>query len=128
METFIIGYMIVNEIAGVAMAVGYVKYLRKSGFFIQRKIEKWRSRNSFTDKVFWDSFSYLEKALKEAKQRGNTELPIVAMTSLDYTYDTIKEYLNPNTTDAPLYVVKYLYLPTYQEMIDSYGIKIIPIY
>lgn len=45
METFIISYMIANEVIGVVMAVGFVKYLRKSGFFIQRKIEKWRSKN-----------------------------------------------------------------------------------
>ena len=32
METFIIGYMIMNEIVGVAIAIGYVKYLQKSGF------------------------------------------------------------------------------------------------
>lgn len=45
METFIISYMIANEVVGVVMAVGFVKYLRKSGFFIQRKIAKWRSKN-----------------------------------------------------------------------------------
>ena len=27
MEAFIINYMIINEIAGIAMAVGYIKYL-----------------------------------------------------------------------------------------------------
>ena len=128
METFIIGYMIMNEVAGVAMAVGFIKYLRKNGFFIQRKIEKWRSGRPFIDREFWDAFNYLENALKEAKQKGKTELPICAMTTLDEAYCIIKTDLNPNTTDAPLYVVKYLYLPAYQEMIDSYGIKIIPVY
>lgn len=34
METFIVGYMIANGIVGVVMAIGFVKYLRKSGFFI----------------------------------------------------------------------------------------------
>lgn len=52
METFIISYMIANEVVGVVMAVGFVKYLRKSGFFIQRKIAKWRSNKPFTDREF----------------------------------------------------------------------------
>lgn len=128
METFIIGYMIVNEVAGVAMAVGFVKYLRQSGFFIQRKIAKWRSGKPFVDREFWDAFRYLENALKEAKQKGHTELPVVSMTTLDEAYAIIKTDINPNTTDAPLYVVKYLYLPAYQEMIDNYGIRIVRIY
>lgn len=51
METFIISYMIANEVVGVVMAVGFVKYLRKSGFFIQRKIAKWRSKNLI---VMWN--------------------------------------------------------------------------
>lgn len=53
MEAFIIGYMIANEVIGIVMAVGFVKYLRKSGFFIQRKITKWRSNKPFTDREFW---------------------------------------------------------------------------
>lgn len=52
MGAFIIGYMIANEVVGVVMAVGFVKYLRKSGFFIQRKIVKWRSNKPFTDREF----------------------------------------------------------------------------
>lgn len=52
METFIISYMIANEVVGVVMAVGFVKYLRKSGFFIQRKIEKWRSKKPDSDVEF----------------------------------------------------------------------------
>ena len=45
MEAFIIGYMIINEIAGVAMAVGYINHLKKNDYFMQRKIKKWRSKN-----------------------------------------------------------------------------------
>ena len=128
METFITIYMIANEVAGVVMAVGFVKYLRKSGFFIQRKIAKWRSNNSFTDWQFWEAFTYFENALKEAKKQGKTELHIPALSTLDEAYCILKDDINPNISNAPLYVVKYLYLPAYQEMIDSYRIKIIPIY
>lgn len=39
METFIIGYMIANEIAGIVMAVGFVKYLRKSGFLFSARLQ-----------------------------------------------------------------------------------------
>ena len=56
METFIIGYMIMSEVAGVAMAVGYIKYLQKSGYFMQRKIEKWRSKKPDSDVEFLDCF------------------------------------------------------------------------
>ena len=45
MGAFIIGYMIVNEVAGIAMTISYVDYLKKSGYFIQRKIKKWRSKS-----------------------------------------------------------------------------------
>ena len=128
METFIIGYMIANEVVGVAMAVGFVKYLCKSGFFIQRKIVKWRSNKPFTDWQFWEAFSYFENALKEAKKQGKTELYIPALSTLDEAYCILMDDINPDISDAPLYVVKYLYLPAYQEMIDSYGIKIIPVY
>lgn len=128
METFIISYMIANEIVGVVMAVGFVKYLRKSGFFIQRKIVKWRSNKPFTDREFWDAFNYFENALKEAKKQGKTELHIPALSTLDEAYCILMDDIKPYVSDAPLYVVKYLYLPAYQEMIDSYGIKIIPIY
>lgn len=128
METFIIGYMIINEIVGVAIAIGYVKYLQKSGYFIQKKIEKWRSSRPFIDREFWDAFNYFENALKEAKQKGKTELPICAMSTLDDAYCILMDDINPDTTDAPSYVVEHLYYPSYQEMIDSYKIKIIPVY
>lgn len=128
METFIIGYMIMDEVAGVAMAIGYVKYLQKSGFFIQRKIAKWRSNKPFTDREFWTAFNYFENALKEAKKQGKTELHIPTLSTLDEAYCILMDDINPDISDAPLYIVKYLYLPAYQEMIDSYGIKIIPIY
>ena len=128
MGAFIIGYMIANEVVGVVMAVGFVKYLRKSGFFIQRKIVKWRSNKPFTDREFWIAFNYFENALKEAKKQGKTELHIPALSTLDKAYCILMDDINPDISDAPLYIVKYLYLPAYQEMIDSYGIKIIPVY
>ena len=62
--------MIVNEVAGIAMAVSYVDYLKKSGYFIQRKIKKWRSKKPYSDVKFWTAFNLLEKALKEAKNEG----------------------------------------------------------
>lgn len=128
MEAFIIGYMIANEVVGVVMAVGFVKYLRKSGFFIQRKIAKWRSNKPFTDREFWTAFNYFGNALKEAKKQGKTELHIPALSTLDEAYCILMGDINPDISDAPLYIVKHLYLPAYQEMIDSYGIKIIPVY
>ena len=120
METFIVGYMIANEIAGVVMAVGFVKYLRK--------IAKWRSNKPFTDREFWDAFNYFENALKEAKKQGKTELRIPALSTLDEAYCILMDDINPDISDAPLYVVVHLYSPAYQKMIDSYGIKIIPVY
>lgn len=128
MKTFIIGYIIVNEIAGVAMAVGFVKYLRKSGFFIQRKIAKWRSKKPDSDVEFWDAFNFLEKALKEAKEKGKTELCIIQWTTLDDAWDILEADLGGIFTNVPFYVVKNLYRPAYQEMIDWYGIEIKHIY
>ena len=128
MEAFIIGYMIANEVVGVVMAVGFVKYLRKSGFFIQRKITKWRSNKPLTDWQFWEAFNYFENALKEAKKQGETELYIPALSTLDEAYCILIDDINPDISDAPSYVVEHLYLPAYQKMIDSYGIKIIPVY
>lgn len=125
MEAFIIGYMIINEIAGVAMAAGYINHLKKNGYFIQRKIKKWRSKKPFTDREFWDAFNYFENALKEAKKQGKTELHIPALSTLDEAYCILMDDISPDISNAPLYVVKYLYLPAYQEMIDSYRIKII---
>lgn len=128
METFITIYMIANEVAGVVMAVGFVKYLRKSGFFIQRKIAKWRSNNSFTDWQFWEAFTYFENALREAKKQGKTKLYIPALSTLDEAYCILMDDINPDISDAPPYVVAHLYSPAYQKMIDSYGIEIIPVY
>ena len=128
METFIIGYMIANEIVGVVMAAGYINHLKKNGYFMQRKIEKWRSKKPFTDREFWDAFNYFENALKEAKKQGKTELHIPALSTLDEAYCILMDDINPDISNAPLYVIKYLYLPAYQEMIDSYRIKIIPVY
>lgn len=125
METFIIGYMIANEVAGVAMAIGYVKYLQKSGYFMQRKIEKWRSKKPYCDVEFWDAFNLLEKALKEVKEKGKTELCIIQWTTLDDAWDILENDLGGIFTNVPFYVVKNLYRPAYQEMIDKYGIKII---
>lgn len=124
MKTFIIGYMIMNEVAGVAMAIGYVKYLQKSGYFMQRKIEKWRSKKPYCDVEFWDAFNLLEKALKEAKEKGQTELCIIQWTPLDDAWDILQDDLGGIFTNVPSYVVKNLYRPAYQEMIDKYGIKI----
>ena len=125
MEAFIIGYMIANEIVGVVMAVGFVKYLRKSGFFIQRKIAKWRSKKPYNDVEFWTAFNLLEKALKKAKSEGKKELYIVSKTTLDDAWRILQSNLIGDIlTKAPFYVVKNLYRPAYQEMIDWYGIEI----
>lgn len=129
METFIIGYMIMNEVAGVAMAIGYVKYLQKSGYFMQRKIEKWRSKKPCSDVEFWTAFNLLEEALKEAKSEGKKELYIVSKTTLDDAWRILQSNLIGDIlTKAPFYVVKNLYRPAYQEMIDWYGIEIKHIY
>ena len=70
MEAFIIGYMIVNKVAGIAMAVSYVDYLKKNGYFMQRKIRKWRSKKPYCDIEFWTAFNLLEEALKKAKSEN----------------------------------------------------------
>ena len=128
MGAFIIGYMIVNEVAGIAMAVSYVDYLKKSGYFIQRKIKKWRSKKPYSDVKFWTAFNLLEKALKEAKSEGKKELCIISWTPLDDAWKILQDNLGGIFTNVPFYVVKNLYRPAYQEMMDWYGIKIKHIY
>lgn len=128
METFIIGYMIANEIAGVIMAAGYINHLKKNGYFMQRKIEKWRSKKPDSDVEFWTAFNLLEEALKEAKSKGKKELCIISWTPLDKAWEVLQDNLGGIFTDAPFYVVKNLYRPTYQEMMDWYGIEIKHIY
>lgn len=128
MEAFIIGYMIVNEVAGIAMAISYVDYLKKSGYFIQRKIKKWRSKKPYSDVEFWTAFNLLEKALKEAKSKGKKELCIISWTSLDDAWKILQDDLGGIFTNVPFYVVKNLYRPAYQEMMDWYGIEIKHIY
>ena len=128
MEAFIIGYMIINEIAGVAMAVGYINHLKKSGYFTERKIKKWRSKKPYSDVKFWTAFNLLEKALKEAKSEGKKELCIISWTSLDDAWKILQDDLGGIFTNVPFYVVKNLYLPAYQEMMDWYGIEIKHIY
>ena len=128
MEAFIIGYIIVNEVAGIAMAVSYVDYLKKSGYFIQRKIKKWRSKKPYSDVKFWTAFNLLEKALKEAKSEGKKELCIISWTPLDDAWKILQDNLGGIFTNVPFYVVKNLYRPAYQEMMDWYGIKIKRIY
>ena len=128
MEAFIIGYMIVNEVAGIAMAISYVDYLKKSGYFIQRKIKKWRSKKPYSDVEFWTAFNLLEKALKEAKSEGKKELCIISWTPLDDAWKILQDNLGGIFTNVPFYVVKNLYRPAYQEMMDWYGIEIKYIY
>lgn len=125
MKTFIIIYMIVNEVAGMAMVVGYIDYLKKSGYFIQRKIKKWRSKKPYSDVEFWTAFNLLEEALKKAKNEGKKELYIVYQTTLDDAWRILqKNLIGDILTKVPFYVVKNLYRPAYQEMIDWYGIEI----
>ena len=128
METFIIGYTIINEIAGVAMAVGYINHLKKNGYFMQRKIKKWRSKKPYSDVEFWTAFNLLEKALKEAKSEGKKELCLISWTPLDDAWKILQDNLGGIFTNVPFYVVKNLYRPAYQEMMDWYGIKIKRIY
>ena len=128
METFIIGYMIINEIAGVAMAVGYINHLKKNGYFMQRKIKKWRSKKPYSDVEFWTAFNLLEKALKEAKSEGKKELCIISWTPLDDAWKILQDNLGGIFTNVPFYVVKNLYHPAYQEMMDWYEIEIKYIY
>ena len=128
MEAFIIGYMIINEIAGVAMAASYINHLKKNGYFMQRKIKKWRSKKPYSDVEFWTAFNLLEKALKEAKSEGKKELYIISWTSLDDAWKILQDDLGGIFTNVPFYVVKNLYRPAYQEMMDWYGIKIKRIY
>ena len=128
MGAFIIGYMIVNEVAGIAMAVSYVDYLKKNGYFIQRKIKKWRSKKPYSDVEFWTAFNLLEKALKEAKSEGKKELCIISWTSLDDAWKILQDDLGGIFTNVPFYVVKNLYRPAYQEMMDWYGIEIKHVY
>ena len=128
MKTFIIGYMIINEIAGVAMAVSYIDYLKKNGYFIQRKIKEWRSKKPYSDVEFWTAFNLLETALKEAKSEGKKELFIISWTPLDDAWKILQDNLDGIFTNVPFYVVKNLYRPAYQEMINWYGIEIKYIY
>lgn len=128
METFIIGYMIANEVVGVIMAVGYINHLEKNGYFMQRKIKKWRSKKPYSDVEFWTAFNLLEKALKEAKSEGKKELRIISWTSLDDAWKILQDDLGGIFTNVPFYVVKNLYRPAYQEMMDWYGIEIKHIY
>lgn len=128
MEVFIIGYMIINEIAGVAMAVGYINHLKKNGYFMQRKIKKWRSKKPYSDVEFWTAFNLLEKAFKEDKSKGKKELCIISWTSLDDAWKILQDDLGGIFTNVPFYVVKNLYRPAYQEMMDWYGIEIKHIY
>ena len=128
MKAFIIGYMIINEIAGVAMAVGYINHLKKNGYFMQRKIKKWRSKKPYSDVEFWTAFNLLEKALKEAKSEGKKELCIISWTSLDDAWKILQDDLGGIFTNVPFYVVKNLYRPAYREMMDWYGIEIKHIY
>lgn len=129
MEAFIIGYMIVNEVAGIAMAVSYVDYLKKNGYFMQRKIKKWCSKKPYCDIEFWTAFNLLEEALKKAKSENKKELYIVHQTTLDNAWRILQSNLIGDIfTKAPFYVVKNLYRPAYQEMIDWYGIEIKHIY
>lgn len=129
MEAFIIGYMIINEIAGIAMAVGYIKYLIRTDYFTWRKAKKWVNKHSKHNKDFWGSFDLIEKALKEAKENNKKELCIVAYTSLDdaYTY-IMDEFSNIGFWTAPKFVINNLYHPAWQEMINYYGIKIKKVY
>ena len=128
MGAFIIGYMIINEVAGIAMAVSYVDYLKKSGYFMQRKIKKWRSKKPYSDVEFWTAFNLLQKTLKEAKSEGKKELCIISWTPLDDAWKILQDDLGGIFTNVPFYVVKNLYRPAYQEMIDWYGIEIKHIY
>ena len=128
METFIVGYMIINEIAGIVMAAGYINHLKKNGYFMQRKIKKWRSKKPYSDVEFWTAFNLLENALKEAKSEGKKELCIISWTSLDDAWNILQDDLGGIFTNVPFYVVKNLYRPAYQEMIDWYGIEIKHIY
>lgn len=128
METFIIGYMIANEVVGVVMAVEYIKYLIKTDYFTWRKAEKWVEKHSIHNKNFWDSFDFVEKALKEAKENNKKELCIVAYTDLDNAYTSIMDEFSNGFWTAPKFVVDNLYRPAWQEMINYYGIKIKRIY
>ena len=129
MKTFIIIYMIANEVAGVAMAVGYIKYLIRTDYFTWRKAEKWVKKHSKHNKDFWDSFDFVEKVLKEAKENNEKELCIVAYTSLDDAYIyAMDEFFYTGLWAAPKFVVDSLYRPAWQEMINYYGIEIKRIY
>ena len=129
MKTFIIIYIIANEVVGVAMAVGYIKYLIRTDYFTWRKAEKWVEKHSIHNKNFWVSFDFVEKALKEAKGNNKKELCIVAYTDLDNAYTYIMdEFSNIGFWTAPKFVVNNLYRPAWQEMINYYGIKIKKIY
>ena len=110
------------------MAVSYVDYLKKSGYFMQRKIKKWRSKKPYSDMEFWTAFNLLEKALKEAKSEGKKELYIISWTPLDDAWKILQGNLGGIFTNVPFYVVKNLYRPAYQEMMDWYGIEIKYIY
>ena len=77
---------------------------------------------------FWTAFNLLEKALKEAKSKGKKELCIISWTSLDDAWKILQDDLGGIFTNVPFYVVKNLYRPAYQEMMDWYGIEIKHIY
>lgn len=128
METFIIGYMIANEVVGVVMAAGYINHLKKNGYFMQRKIEKWRSKKPDSDIEFWIAFKLLEEALEKTRNEGKKELYIISQTTLDDAWRVLQDNLGGIFTNAPFYVVKNLYRPAYQEMRDWYGIEVKHIY
>ena len=128
METFIIIYMIVNEIAGMAMAVGYIKYLISIDYFTQRKIIKWQKSHTITDGNFWGAYRILEKALQDAQAEGKKELTIIAWTTLDGAYSELANYAACVYRGIPNTVYEKLYQPAFKELLNRYNVNIKKIY
>lgn len=128
METFIIVYMIANEVAGVAMAVGYIKYLISIDYFTQRKIAKWRKSHPVTDGDFWGAYHILEKALQDAQAKGQKELTIIAWTTLDGAYSELSNYAACVFRGIPNTVAEKLYQPAFKELLNRYDVSIKKIY
>lgn len=120
METFIIGYMIMNEVAGVAMAIGYVKYLYDTRYFERRAIDKWRKEHSYVDKHFGYYYCYIENAFRDARQKGLTDINLDDNYDLKEAFDEMQSLLAGNCWNVPWDIVDKYYKPIYLDMLKNY--------
>lgn len=123
MKTFIVVYMIANEIVGIFCMGWYINYLKSIDYFEQRKIEKWFKKHDKKNK-FFEALDKINRELEKADSENEETYFVRSYWEPQpdkITLDEIDACLNFN--QVPSFICDYK-RKLFNEVLDNHKCKL----